>query len=333
MAYIGNTPGENFISFSKQVFTIVNSQTAYSLDHKVTDENELRLVINNVVQEPGTGKAYTASGNTLTLASALTNGTDEMYCIFLGKARETSTVPDSFITKNKLNLISTSSSAGLEVKGDGSSQDGYLQLNCSQNSHGVKIKSPPHSAGQSYTLTLPSSISADTFLKTDSSGNLSFAAAGGITEVDSFRLTSNQSISSGTQTTLTPFARDNESTFSKIGTGMSESSGIFTMGATGIYLLIANFYLRINGDLTYASLKIQGTTNNSTYYNMAYNDQSIKQVVGNTYHANTTHAIFDCQDTSTHKFRLRVYGTHTFDCLGSASDSHTYITAIRLGDT
>ena len=132
MAYIGNTPGENFISFSKQVFTIVNSQTAYSLDHKVTDENELRLVINNVVQEPGTGKAYTASGNTLTLASALTNGTDEMYCIFLGKARETSTVPDSFITKNKLNLISTSSSAGLEVKGDGSSQDGYLQLNCSQ---------------------------------------------------------------------------------------------------------------------------------------------------------------------------------------------------------
>ena len=158
MAYIGNTPGENFISFSKQVFTIVNSQTAYSLDHKVTDENELRLVINNVVQEPGTGKAYTASGNTLTLASALTNGTDEMYCIFLRKARETSTVPDSFITKNKLNLISTSSSAGLEVKGDGSSQDGYLQLNCSQNSHGVKIKSPPHSAGQSYTLTLPSSL-------------------------------------------------------------------------------------------------------------------------------------------------------------------------------
>ena len=178
MAYIGNTPGENFISFSKQVFTIVNSQTAYSLDHKVTDENELRLVINNVVQEPGTGKAYTASGNTLTIASALTNGTDEMYCIFLGKARETSTVPDSFITKNKLNLISTSSSAGLEVKGDGSSQDGYLQLNCSQNSHGVKIKSPPHSAGQSYTLTLPQSISADTFLKTDGSGNLSFASAG-----------------------------------------------------------------------------------------------------------------------------------------------------------
>ena len=176
MGYLGNTPGENFITFSKQVFTIVNSQTAYTLNFSVVDENEIRLVINNVVQEPGTGKAYTASGTTLTLASALTNGTDEMYCVFLGKARETVTVPT--ITKDKLNLISTSSSAGLEVKGDGTT-DGTLQLNCSQNSHGIKLASPPHSAGQSYTLTFPQSISADTFLKTDGSGNLSFASAGG----------------------------------------------------------------------------------------------------------------------------------------------------------
>ena len=43
----------------------------------------------------------------------------------------------------------------LIIKGDGSSADGQLQLNCSQNSHGVKIKAPAHSAGQSYTLILP----------------------------------------------------------------------------------------------------------------------------------------------------------------------------------
>ena len=46
----------------------------------------------------------------------------------------------------------------LIVKGDGSSADGQIQLNCSQNSHGVKIKSPAHSAGQSYTLVLPTSV-------------------------------------------------------------------------------------------------------------------------------------------------------------------------------
>ena len=65
----------------------------------------------------------------------------------------------------------------VEIKGAGGA-DGTLQLNCSANSHGVKIKSPPHSAGQSYTLTLPSNIVNGQFLKTDSSGNLSWAAAG-----------------------------------------------------------------------------------------------------------------------------------------------------------
>ena len=66
---------------------------------------------------------------------------------------------------------------GLVIKGDGSSADGKLTLNCSQNSHGVSLQGPPHSAGQSYTLTLPQSITSGYFLKTDGSGNLSFAQA------------------------------------------------------------------------------------------------------------------------------------------------------------
>ena len=89
MAYLGNAPARSFISFERQVFTIVNSQTAYTLDHSVTNENDIRLVVNNIVQEPGSGKAYTASGTTLTLSAALTNGTDEMYCVFLGRATAT----------------------------------------------------------------------------------------------------------------------------------------------------------------------------------------------------------------------------------------------------
>ncbi len=89
MAYLGNAPARSFISFERQVFTIVNSQTAYTLDHSVNNENDIRLVVNNVVQEPGSGKAYTASGTTLTLSAALTNGTDEMYCVYLGRATAT----------------------------------------------------------------------------------------------------------------------------------------------------------------------------------------------------------------------------------------------------
>ena len=102
MAYLGNVPAEKYISFERQVFTIVNSQTAYTLDHSVTNENDIRLVVNNIVQEPGSGKAYTASGTTLTLSAALTNGTDEMYCVFLGRAVGTVNPPAASVDTAQL---------------------------------------------------------------------------------------------------------------------------------------------------------------------------------------------------------------------------------------
>ena len=61
-------------------------------------------------------------------------------------------------TLNNARLPSTISQTNLVAAGDGSSQDGYISLNCSQNSHAVKIQSPAHSAGQSYTLILPTSV-------------------------------------------------------------------------------------------------------------------------------------------------------------------------------
>ena len=60
----------------------------------------------------------------------------------------------------------------LEVKGNTNS--GTIQLNCEDNSHGVKIKGPPHSASASYTFTLPNDIQENKYLKTDSSGNTSW---------------------------------------------------------------------------------------------------------------------------------------------------------------
>ncbi len=61
----------------------------------------------------------------------------------------------------------------VEVRGAGGN-DGTLQLNCSAQSHGIKLKSPPHSAGASYTLTFPNNIVNGQFLKTNGSGNLSW---------------------------------------------------------------------------------------------------------------------------------------------------------------
>jgi len=80
----------------------------------------------------------------------------------------------------------------VEIKGDGSSTDGTIQLNCSQNSHGVKIKSPPHSANASYTLTLPNNDgNSGQFLQTDGSGVLSWQTFAQTRILDSLN-TSNQ---------------------------------------------------------------------------------------------------------------------------------------------
>jgi len=91
MAYIGNTPAENYASFLTETFT-VSATTNYTLSHAVSNENDIRLVINGVVQQPGSGKAYTASGTTLTLTSATVSG-DVMYAVYLGRALQTVNPP------------------------------------------------------------------------------------------------------------------------------------------------------------------------------------------------------------------------------------------------
>ena len=92
------------------------------------------------------------------------------------RSLEADALDSAAIDAGSITNAKTSFTPGLTIKGDGASADGKITLNCSQNSHGVSIQGPPHSAGQSYTLTLPQSITNNYFLKTDGSGNLSFSA-------------------------------------------------------------------------------------------------------------------------------------------------------------
>ena len=77
MPFIGNQPAEAYSSFQKQDFT-TSATTSYTLDHPVSNQNEIALFINFVRQEPTA--AYTASGTSLTLTSA-TSASDDMYCV------------------------------------------------------------------------------------------------------------------------------------------------------------------------------------------------------------------------------------------------------------
>ena len=59
------------------------------------------------------------------------------------------------------------------IKGNATSGSGRVVLNCEQNTHGITLKGPPHSAAASYTLTFPNTDgNADQVLKSDGNGNL-----------------------------------------------------------------------------------------------------------------------------------------------------------------
>ena len=192
MAYIGKQPTSgDFVLLDSITTSATASYTMQrnSVNFEPQSANHMIVSLNGTIQAPVS--SFTVSGSTLTFASALTSSDVIDFILVLGNVNDVgtaTTVVDSAITKNKLNLISESSSAGLTVKGDGSSENGTIQLNCSQNSHGVKISSPAHSAGQSYELILPTgNVTADKFLKvasvsgsgTTGIGQLSFADAGG----------------------------------------------------------------------------------------------------------------------------------------------------------
>lgn len=213
MAYLGNAPARSFISFERQVFTIVNSQTAYTLDHSVNNENDIRLVVNNIVQEPGSGKAYTASGTTLTLSAALVNGTDEMYCVFLGRAVATN-APGA----GSVNTAAIAADAITEAKiADDAVESEHLNDNVI--------------SGQTELASEPADT--DEFLVSDA-GTLkridySLIKGGGITVADQWRMTANLTVSSQTDAFVTSNLErvDNAAQGYIAGSTMSESCCIF----------------------------------------------------------------------------------------------------------
>ena len=82
MPYVGVQPSTSFQTLAKQDFT-TSATTSYTLSQSVSSANDIALFINNVRQEPT--YAYSASGTALTLTAATTSS-DDMYCVYLGRA-------------------------------------------------------------------------------------------------------------------------------------------------------------------------------------------------------------------------------------------------------
>ena len=87
MAYIGKPPNTAIVNqATSQSFSGNGSTTAFTLTRSVNVGEDLEVFVNNVQQEPGSGKSYTASGTTLTFDEAPPSGTNNIYVIYRGEA-------------------------------------------------------------------------------------------------------------------------------------------------------------------------------------------------------------------------------------------------------
>jgi hypothetical protein len=151
----------------------------------------------------------------------------------------------------------------------------------------------------------------------------------GITMADQWRLTAN--LTANATPISSNLERVDETAFGGIGTGMTESSGIFSFPQTGIYLVrfnaFGNAIINDNVDMT-----IGVTTDNSTYNDFAVAGESGDAGTGNF--TMTAEAMIDVTNISNVKVRFQVASIASGISLNGSTDiNYTYMTFIRLGDT
>ena len=164
----------------------------------------------------------------------------------------------------------------------------------------------------------------------DTSGNTRPA---GIGETDLWRVTSNFD-SSNTDPITSNWERHDTHGPGLIGSGMSESNGIFTFPSTGIYRIFAHTVCNNTSSASYrAQLAIHVTTDNSSYDTAAVGKHSFSSPAEQSGGMNCEY-LFDVTSTSTHKFKIivRTYQDN-IKFQGDTDKPQTSINVFRLGDT
>ena len=141
MPFLGTTPTQGFVSsVEKQSFTPNGILTSFTLNHPVSNANDLEVFVGNVRQEPTA--AYTAAGTTLDFGAgnAPPSGAN-FYVIYKNQAQVTTTPPDGSVSNSKIaSGISSSKLTGALPALDGSALTGISSsyaIICDEKADGV----------------------------------------------------------------------------------------------------------------------------------------------------------------------------------------------------
>jgi len=148
-------------------------------------ETGTQTLTNKTLTSPKIGTSILdTNGNELALLTATSSAVNE-FTIANGASGNAPRLSATGETNVDLDLLAKGT-GHVTIRGD--TNPGSLQLNCEQNSHGIKLTSPAHSANQSYELKFPTgNVTADRFLKvasvsgsgTTGIGQLSFSEVSG----------------------------------------------------------------------------------------------------------------------------------------------------------
>ena len=153
---------------------------------------------------------------------------------------------------------------------------------------------------------------------------------------DVFRITATvSSTSAANPTTITSnLERADDTQAGQLGTGMSESSGIFTFPSTGIYKITANGqFLRNNAEILYAGLYIFSTSDNFSSEDYLASSFCHTNNTANSYSNVVTHAVYDVTDLTNNKVKFKYQSNPGFYMTADTGANATFFLFQKLGDT
>ena len=151
----------------------------------------------------------------------------------------------------------------------------------------------------------------------------------GITEYDVWQLTSNLT---ATTTPITTFVRPTGTLQTKLGTGMSVSSGIWTFPSTGIWEVKAQCLYSQSSDEQLGEVRIYASDDNfSTEDEIGYNSY---RATTNDVGSGSIRVLLDIQDTANDKIKFTYTDSNGgANLLGESTKNRTTFQFVRISDT
>ena len=149
-----------------------------------------------------------------------------------------------------------------------------------------------------------------------------------VTEIDRWYLNTNLSVPASDTYLTANLARSTVGGWTKLGTGMTESSGAFSFPSTGFWEVTHNgtFY-KSSGDSRYLAANLMITNNNSTY---SIGDEASVNMYsgGGTYASFNVKAIIEVTNLTNDKVKFKYYAINTATLNGSEASSNFTFTKL-----